>query len=44
MDVVHAVLAGEGIPSVGDPFDLTFVQIKLHEPVAFPLSHFRAFA
>ena len=34
MDVV---LVGEGIPFVGDPYDLTFVRIKLHEPVLFPL-------
>ena len=34
MDVV---LVGEGIPFAGDPYDLTFVRIKLHEPVPFPL-------
>ena len=34
---MDAVLVGEGIPFVGDPYDLTFVRIKLHEPVPFPL-------
>ena len=30
------VLDGEGIPFVGDFYNLTFVRIKLHEPVPFP--------
>ena len=34
MDVV---LVGEGIPFVSDPYDLTFVRVKLPEPVPFPL-------
>ena len=34
---MYAVLVGEGIPFVGDPHDLTFVRIKRHEPVIFPL-------
>ena len=37
MDVVHA---GEGIPFVGNPYDLTFVRIKLYEPAPFPLLQF----
>ena len=35
--VMDAVLVGEWIPFVGDPYDLTFVRIKLHESVPFPL-------
>ena len=34
---MDAVLVGEGILFVGNPYDLTFVQIILHEPVSFPL-------
>ena len=27
---------GEDIPFVGDPYNLTLVRAKLHEPVPFP--------
>ena len=34
---MYVVLVGERISFVGDPYDLTFVRIKLHELVPFPL-------
>ena len=30
----------EGIPSFGNPYNITLVRVKLHEPVPFPLLWF----
>ena len=35
-----SVLMSEGTPFVGDPLNLTFVRIKLHESWPFPLPQF----
>ena len=36
--VMDVVLAGEGIPFVGDPYDLTFVRIQSAWASPFPTS------
>ena len=37
MDIV---LVDERIPFVGDPYILTLVRVRLHEPVPFPILEF----
>ena len=34
---MDGVLVDEGIPFVGDSYNLTLVRVKLHETVPFPL-------
>ena len=37
LSVMDIVVLCEGSPFVGDPDDLTFVSIKLHQPVVLPI-------